>query len=159
MRISLHFSSDIVIWCCFVRNRVGDRWTITLLFWSERKVVLRMKTCSIVAIAITITMLTNGCSTKNQPTMAGNLNDVAIPQPLKLLSRYFPPHIIGTFIWWHVDCSARELHIIRWKRKNTMKKTASSFWENSFSFRILLNLCKCSAFHFLGQIYYMKTVS
>ena len=76
MRISLHFSSDIVIWCCFVRNRVGDRWTITLLFWSERKVVLRMKTCSIVAIAIKITMLTNGCSTKNQPTMAGNLNDV-----------------------------------------------------------------------------------
>ena len=92
MRISLHFSSDIVIWYCFVRNRVGDQWTITLLFWSERKVVLRMKTCSIVAIAITITMLTNGCSTKNQPTMAGNLNDVAIPQPLKLLSRYFPPH-------------------------------------------------------------------
>ena len=46
-----------------------------------------MKTCSIVAIAIKITMLTNGCSTKNQPTMAGNLNDVAIP--VAISAQYF----------------------------------------------------------------------
>ena len=77
----------------------------------------------------------------------------------KTFNQIFSSHI-GTFIQRHVDCNAGRLHIIRLKRKNnTKKKTVSSFQENSFDFRILMHLCKCSVFHFLVQIYCMETVS
>ena len=44
--------------------------------------------------------------------------------------------------------------------KNDIKeKAASSFLEDSFSFRILLHLCKRSTINFLKQIYNTETLS
>ena len=69
-----------------------DRWKITLVFLI-REILHKNENalyCLSLAIAIMITLLTNRCSTKKQPTVVGNLVDVTIWHLLKLLSKHFP---------------------------------------------------------------------
>ena len=59
---------------------------------------------------------------KIQPSVVGNLDDLAIcTSTAKILKQTFSSRI-GTFICWYVDCSACGLHIKRLKRKNNKKK-------------------------------------
>ena len=60
-------------------------------------------------------------------------------------------------MWWHVNCSAP--HECTWTPYNKIENEKQYKEKNCvfclrkyFSFRILLHLCKCSAFHFLAQI-------
>ena len=103
--------------------RVLDRWTITFIFSSKRKIVLEWKhsLLPLLAIAIMVTLLTNRCNTKNNLLWLEILIMLlSVPQSLKLLSKYFLPH--STFMWWHVECSPRGLHIIWFHWKNNIKK-------------------------------------
>ena len=51
---------------------------------------MKTRSTTFLAIAIMITLLTNRCSTKKQPTVAENLDDDS--QPLKLLANIFLSH-------------------------------------------------------------------
>ena len=101
---------------CFLKSKIVLEWKHALLpFW----------------LVITVTLLTNRCSTKKQPTVVGNLNDVSLCastsktfKQIFLIYMYF--HIVR-FIWWHVDCSACGLNIIRLKRKNNIKEKTVLF--------------------------------
>ena len=91
---------------------------------------------------------------KKQPTVAVNLYDAAIcTSTAKTFKKIFSSRI-GTFIWSHVGCSARELHITRLKRKNNIKKKLNPFSKN-----IVLASEYCYTLHFPVQIYYKGTVS
>ena len=83
-----------------------------------------MKTRSTVflAIAIAITLLTSRCCTKKQPTVAENFDNVSLCTSTSKTFKQIFSSRIGTFIWLHVDFNACELHIIRLKRKNNIKK-------------------------------------
>ena len=82
--------------------------TITLVFSSKSKIILDQKHALLPFwLVITITLLTNRCSTEKQPTVAGNLNDVSLCTSNFKNFKLIVSFCTGTLIWWHVDCSAR----------------------------------------------------
>ena len=59
---------------------------------------------------------------QKKPTAARILHNVSVSTwTTKTFTQIFSSRI-GTFIWWHVNCSARGLHMKRLKRKNNIKK-------------------------------------
>ena len=64
---------------------------------------MKTRSTTFLAIVIMITVLTNRCSTKKQPTVAGNLDDDS--QPLKLLANIFLSHSYIYLMTCRLQCT------------------------------------------------------
>ena len=84
---------------------------------------MKTRSSTFLAVAIMITLLTNRCSKKKQPTVAENRDDVS--QPLKLLANIFLSHRYIYLVTCRLQCTWTPHYNIKKEKQYHEKKLRS----------------------------------